>query len=1058
MSSKSPSPHESKLKGLYAVCVRRPVLAITLNLLIIVAGIAALMGIEVREMPNVDRPVVSITTTYGGAPPEVMDTEVTGVLEKAIARVAGIESMSSSSRYGLSRITVEFSDGVDVSEAANDVRDAVSGAVRNLPEDADAPSVVKADADADPVMRLVVTSDELRIEELSHYVDDVIVDRIASVPGVASVDVYGDQTPVFKVALDLQALSSRGLTVDELRNAVMDLSMDTSGGSLDTGDQELLVRARSDVQTAEEISNVKLNDTTRIRDVAFVSYGPKDAASGAYYNGKQAVGMGVLRAANSNTIEISNGIRAELERMRLQLPKDMEINISSDDATFIGGAIKEVVFSLLLSTSIVIGVILLFLGSIRVTLIPAVTVPVALIGALVGIWLAGFSANVLTLLALLLATGMVVDDAIVVLENISKRVQAGEGPRAAAILGTREVFFAVITTTATLAAVFIPISFLPGSVGKLFSEFGFVLAICVMLSSFVALTLAPMLASRLLHTKAYEETHQPSKLWQMIAHVGSRFEAFYSFSLDWTLRRPFVLLMIASAFVLWGASQYTSLPQQLTPSEDRAVVLLISSTPQGSSLDYTASKMQELENIVTQYVDNGEAKSVLSFVGMGGSVNRGFTVMVLKDWEERDRKQQEIVRELQRQTSQLPGLQVRIAQPNTLGIRGAGQGLRFAVTGSNYDALAKAADDVVETMRERHGDKIGFAFVSYETTQPQLLISVDRERAKDLGLSADRIASNLRILLEGSSVADLFVEDQGIPMVVEAGGIPLRATRDLENIFLKSRDGTMLPMSSIVSIEEEAVAPSLTREQQQRAVPVSISLNDDYDLATAIADMRAVADEVLPEGTNVTLLSEAAVLEQTTSNVYVTFLFAVLVVFLVLSAQFESFLSALVILSTVPFGVASAIISIGIAGGSINVYSQIGIILLVGLMAKNGILIVEFANTLREQGKSVFDAIHDACLIRFRPVVMTVVSTVLGGVPLVLAFGAGAEARIEMGWVVVGGLGFATLSTLFVTPAAYLLLARYETPRRHAEERLHSELDKALGTSSHDQAKTQPTD
>ncbi|WP_109317454.1 efflux RND transporter permease subunit [Pseudovibrio ascidiaceicola] len=1048
MTTDKNSTRESHLSGLYALCVRRPVLAITLNLLIIVAGIAALLGVEVREMPNVDRPVVTVTTTYSGAPPEVTDAEITSVLEKAISRTAGIESISSNSKYGRSRITVEFNDSVDVSEAANDIRDAVSGAGRNLPEDADTPVVVKADADADPVMRVVVTSDEMRIEELSKFVDDEIVDRITSVPGVASVDLYGSQTPVFKIAINVQAMSSRGLTPDNLRSVLEELALDTSGGSLETGDQELFVRANSDVKTAEQIGMVKLNETTRIRDIAFVSYGPERASSGAFYNGKRAVGMGIIRSANSNTIDISNDVRAEIERMQDQLPNDVEVNVSSDDATFIGGAIKEVVFSLFLSTSIVIGVMLLFLGSIRVTLIPAVTVPVALIGALVGIWLAGFSANVLTLLALLLATGMVVDDAIVVLENISKRVHKGQGPRAAAILGTREVFFAVITTTATLAAVFIPISFLPGSVGKLFSEFGFVLAISVMLSSFVALTLAPMMASRLLRTKNYEDTHKPSAAWVVISNMGTAIERWYSSTLDWTLRRPFILLGAATLFVIAGASQYTSLPRQLTPTEDRSVIFMIASTPQGASLDYTAGKMSELEYIAQPYVDNGEARSIMSLVGMGGQINRGFLVMSLKDWAERDRSQQEIVNELQRKTAKIPGLKVRVAQPNTIGIRGAGQGLRFAVTGTNYNELAENADDIVAEMQARYGDKVGFASVSYETTQPQLLVSVDRERANDLGLSSDRIASNLRMLLDGSSVADLFVEDDGIPMVMEAGGLPLQSTRDLENIFIKSKDGTMLPMSSIVSIEEEAVAPSLTREEQQRAVPVTISINEGYDLAQAISDMKEVAAEVLPEGTNVTLLSEAAVLEKTTSNVYMTFLFAILVVFLVLAAQFESFMSAFVILCTVPFGISAAIISIGLTGGSINVYSQIGIILLVGLMAKNGILIVEFANTLREEGRSVFEAIHDACLIRFRPVVMTVVSTVLGGVPLVMAFGAGAEARIEMGWVIVGGLGFATLSTLFVTPAAYLLLMRYTTPRKASEEKLHSELDKALGTTN----------
>ncbi|MTI16713.1 efflux RND transporter permease subunit [Rhodobacteraceae bacterium RKSG542] len=1032
------------LSGIYAVSVRRPVLAIVMNLLLIVAGIAALMGVEVREMPNIDRPVISVTTMYSGAPPEVIDTEITSVVEKAVARTSGIQTISSNSTYGRSRVTIEFEDGVDVGEAANDVRDSVGAISGRLPEEADLPIVVKADADADPVLRLVVSSETMKIEDLSQLVEDDIVDRFASVPGVASVDVYGSREPIFKIAIDISALSSRGLTYDELRKILLELAMDTSGGALETEGQEIYIRANSDIETAEDIAMVKINETTRIKDVAVVTYGPDDAATGAYINGKQAVGMGIIRSANSNTIEISDGVKEAIERLKTQLPEGVNIQITSDDAIFVSNAIWEVVISLIMATAIVVGVIMLFLGSLRITLIPAVTVPVALTGAIAGIWIVGFSANILTLLALLLATGMVVDDAIVVLENISKRLEKGEGPRAAAILGTREVFFAVITTTATLAAVFIPISFLPGSVGKLFSEFGFVLAICVMLSSFVALTLAPMMASRLLRNKTRDETRRISILWFAIEKFGRACVELYSKLLNLSLKAPLVVVAVSVAFCTYGYFQYFNLPQELTPTEDRSFIFMVVRTDQGSNLDHTRSKLAQIEGIAQKYVDNGEAETIMSISGMGGSKNRGFIIMSLKEWSERERGQSEIVAEMNRQVQQIPGAMVFIMQPNTLGVRGAGQGLRFALIGADYDTLSRSAQELSNALQDQLGDKIGRIDISYDTTQPQLRVHVDRERAKDLGLSAETVASNLRMLLDGSEVAELFIEDDGIPMVMEAGGMPLRSTRDLENVFIRSGDGTMIPLSSIITIEEEAVAPSLTREEQQRAVPMSVGLTDGYDLAQSVDDMRRIADEVLPSGVNTILLSEAALMEQTSSNVAITFAFAVLVVFLVLGAQFESFISATVILATVPFGVAAAIIAMGLAGGSVNVYSQIGIILLVGLMAKNGILIVEFANQLREEGKSVYDAIHDACLIRLRPVFMTVISTVLGGVPLVLASGAGSEARMELGWVIVGGLGFATIATMFLTPAAYLLLARFSKPRHMEEQRVIDEMEKAI--------------
>ncbi len=1035
---------EADLKGVGALFVRRPVLAVVLSLLIVLSGLAALLGVEVRELPNVDRPVVTVTTYYTGATPEVIDTEVTSILEKAVGRSPGIVSVSSQSRFGRSRITAEFSDATDVETAANDVRDAVSRVTRQLPDDADDPSIVKADADADAVMRLAVRAPGMSVEEVTQLVNDRIVDRIAAVAGVADVTVYGDRDPVFTIAVDPLAVASRGLAPDDMKEVVADLAANVSAGSVKTDKQELVVRADNNIKTVQDIARLKIDENTRISDVAHVSYGPERRTTIFSANGESGVGMGIVRQAKSNTIDVSNGVRAAVAKLNESLPHGVTVQVMSDDADFISGAISEVVLSLFLATGIVILIIFIFLGSVSATLIPAVTVPIALCGTIAAIWFAGFSVNVLTLLALVLATGMVVDDAIVVLENIMRRISKGDGPRAAAVIGAREVFFAVITTTATLAAVFIPISFLPGSVGRLFSEFGFVLAISVMLSSFVALTLAPMMASRLLKAKKSEaEQKSPSFLRRGVSALGLRFQRIYGWGLEFSLKAPSVVIAGSLMFCVFGVVQYESLPKELTPREDRGLVFLSVRTPQGASVEYTRNKIRQIETIIQKTIDAGEGESFLSIAGTGGTSNGGFIFLKLLPWDERERNQALIAAEINRQVSRLTGVKVYVRQPNTLGVRGAGSGLRFALSGGDYDVLDAAAQNLTQKMQDELGEKIGRVSIDYDTTQPQLLVHVNREVAKELGVSVQNIAQLLRLLLDGDTAAEVFIGDDSIPVNIEAGGAPLRTTRDLENLFVRTKDGTMVPLSSVVSIEETAVAPQLNREAQLRAIPVSIGLADGYDLATAVEDMRAIADEVLPPGVTTTLLSEAALLEQTSSNVFITFGFAIVVIFLVLAAQFESFISAMIILLTVPFGLAAAIVAITLTGGSINVYSQIGIIMLVGLMAKNGILIVEFANQLREEGQDVESAIRDACLLRLRPVMMTMISTVLGGLPLVFAFGAGAEAREALGWIVVGGLGFATLSTLLVTPAAYRLLAPFSKSRNASELRLAEEMKAA---------------
>ncbi|MEP3280445.1 MAG: efflux RND transporter permease subunit [Stappiaceae bacterium] len=1021
-----------ELKGLPALCVRRPILAVVMNLLVVIAGVAAIFAVEIRELPSTDRPVVTIRTTYSGATPETVDTGITSVLEAAAARTPGVSSISSSSRYGSSRITVEFSPSVSIDTAATDLREAVGAESRKLPNTAETPVVVKANDDDDPIIRLAVTTDTMPVEALTRIVDNQIKDRLAAVPGVASVNVYGDRQPVFSIKLDLKALASRGLSPADVQSAVERVAMDTPAGSMSTGGSEILVRTKISLKSVDDIQDLRLDEYTRIGDIAQVTYGPDEISSYLRNDSKTGIGLGIVRQAQSNTLDISEGVADAVGEIQLNLPDDVTLQVTSDDAVFIGAAIKEVLKSLILSTAIVILVMLVFLRSATATLIPALTVPIALIGTVATIWLVGFSINILTLLALVLATGMVVDDAIVVLENIVNRRKKGDGKMAAAVRGTREVFFAVVSTTATLAAVFIPISFLPGTVGQLFSEFGFVLAIAVTISSFVALTLAPMLASRFVGEP--REKSKPG--W--IDRFGTQCSNVYRVLLRAALAAPIVIIVISTLFAGFSYHLFTVLPQELTPREDRSLVPILVRLPQGSELDLTNLKMKQVESVALDLQVKGEVDSVFSITGRGSS-NTGFIIARLVPWDQRERGQAEIVADINEQLREIPGIAAFARQPNTLGLRGGGSGLRFALTGSNYDVLSDAALILTRTMEDRIAG-FGSFDIGYDTTQPQLSLKVDRDRARELGIDLTDAAAFVNIVLDGREIAEIHEGDDAVPIMLQPGGQPFNDPNDLENLFLRAGDGTMLPLSTIVEITDTAVAPQLTREARMRAVPISVSLEDGYDIESAVRDLNAIGQEVLPQGVGITLLAEAALLQETSSGLELVFLFALVIVFLVLAAQFESFSSSVIILLTVPVGLASAVFAIALTGGSLNVYSQIGIVMLVGIMAKNGILIVEFSNQLRDQGLSVRDAIEQACMRRLRPVMMTMISTVLGGLPLVMAFGAGAEARSALGWIVVGGLGFATVSTLFLTPVAYNLLARASGARSSDEKRLIEEL------------------
>ncbi|MGQ0565879.1 MAG: efflux RND transporter permease subunit [Gemmobacter sp.] len=1019
-----------------ALFVRRPILAFVLNALIVLAGLAALSSTEVRELPDVDRPVVTVSTDFPGAAPETVDREITAAIEGAAGRVAGVKSISSSSRFGASRVTVEFRDDVDLDVAATDLRDAIARIANTLPDEAEDPRTVKADANSDAVLRIAVTSARLSPQDLTLLVEDLVEDRLLSAPGVADLQVFGDREQVFRVDIDQMQLAGRGLTLADVRDTLRNVAFDAPAGSLSSDRQSLLVRTTASITTAAQFEALEVAPNVRLGEVAMVTLGPDTGQSILRANGQTGIGLGIIRQAQSNTLDISEAVAQVIDELRPILPEGVDIFITSDSATFIKGAIHEVEIALGLSVLIVTAIIWLFLQDVRATLIPVIAMPVSLIGTLAAIWLVGFSVNILTLLALVLATGMVVDDAIVVLENIVRRRSEGMGARAAAVLGTQQVFFAVIATTTTLAAVFIPLSFLPGQTGGLFREFGFTLAISVLLSSVTALTLCPVLASRMLKgADAGHATGGP------VVWLGDRLAGFYRWSLHRCLDAPLVALTVAGLFAATAVLLFGGLRQELTPPEDRGVILFQVQAPQGVALDYTNGKMRQIEAILEPYRASGEVISVFAITGQGGQDNRGFMVASLADWSARVRSQQAIAAEINAQLSGVIGVRAFAIQPNSLGIRGAGQGLSFALVGDDYGSLADAARALVDVMGENPA--FGQVRLGYDTTQPQLFIEVDRTRAEDLGVDIDGLGEALQAVLDGRSVGALYLGDRSFDIKMVSTSVAVNDPGDLERIFVPTDDGQMVPISAFVTLTERAVAPELSREVQLRSVPVTAGLTPETGLGEALAEVRRLAEGLLPPDARIEPLAEAASLGETSSGLLLTFGFALVVVLLVLAAQFESFVSAVIVMATVPLGLACAVFALVATGGSLNVYSQIGLVLLVGIMAKNGILIVEFANQLRDEGADVRRAIEAASNIRLRPVMMTMVATVLGGLPLVFATGAGAEAREVLGWIIVGGLGLATIATLYITPVAYLLLAGLSKPKAAEEARLSRELAEA---------------
>ncbi|NMQ18999.1 efflux RND transporter permease subunit [Candidatus Competibacter phosphatis] len=1017
--------------------IQRPVFAIVVSLLIVVGGIMALRDLPVRELPDVDASVVTVTTTYTGAAPAIVDTEITELIEGAVARIDGVKRIESGSSEGVGQTRITFTTGRDIDSAAADVREAVGSLANRLPEEADEPRVVKADSDSQPVMRVSLTSDRLSGEDLTDLAERVVVDRLTTVSGVGEVTVSGARRRAIRVWLDSEALAARGLTVGDVETALRRANVELPSGRLESSNRQLAVRVDSRLKTIEEFRSLAIAQRDgypiRLSELAKVELGVEDDRSLVRTNGENSITLRIIRQSRANTLAVSAGVRAELERIRPQLPDGVRMIVATDDALFIQASIDEVVVTLLIAVGVVVLVIFAFLYSLRATLIPALTIPVSIIGAFMLLAALGFSINLLTLLALILAIGLVVDDAIVVLENAQRRVDHGEPPLVAAYRGTRQVTFAVLATSAVLVAVYVPLSLLGGEIGKLFQEFGLVLAAAVAISTFVALSLTPMLCSQLLGRGA-----APNRFMRAAERAFAALERGYRAALGGALAMPLVVLTTAA--LLSGAALllYRNLPQELVPSEDRGVFFISIKAPEGATLAFTDAGVRKIEQILQPLFARGEAWRLVSIVGRGDS-NQAFVVVGLSDWSQRARGQQAIVNALRGDLRNIPDLRAIPISRSSLGRGASSQAVQLVIGGPDYPTVVAWSEAIMARARDNPG--LTSIDSDYQASQPTLRVEIDRALADELGIPVERIAATLQTLLASREITTYIDRGREYSVLLQAQAIDRRQPGDLAGIFVRAdKSGELAPLGAVVELREDDSALTLRRFDRLPAVTIDASLVGDYDLGRAIVDLNRIAAETLPVEARVSFTGAAESFLETSGGLYFTFGLALLIVFLVLAAQFESFIHPFIILLTVPVGVTGALLALSLTGQSINLYSQIGCVLLIGLMAKNGILIVEFANQMRAQGLDTRAAVLAGASQRLRPILMTVLSTVLGAVPLALATGAGAESRIAIGVVVIGGLLLSTTLTLFLTPVLYDLLARFTRPVNAIERRLTAQL------------------
>ena len=1004
------------------VSIRRPVFATVLSLLIVLVGAVSYDRLQVREYPRIDEPVVTVNTRLAGASSEVVESQVTKPLEDSVAGIDGVDIISSISRAEQSQITVRFSLAKPPEAAAADVRDRVSRVRGRLPDSADEPVITKVEADASPTIWLAFTSDRLSPLELTDIVNRIGKPRVQMVPGVADITMPGERKPAMRIWLDPDRLASYGLTVQDAEDALRKQNLEVPAGRIENQQREFTVTAMTDLNTPEQFAAVGLRTvsgptgpyTVRLGDVARIEVGPASDRNSVRLNGRQAVGLGLIRQATANPLDVSREVRAALPRLRQDLPAGVSVEVANDNSVFIDRSVKAVYTTIAEAVVLVALVVFAFLRTLRASVIPLVTIPVSLVGAFALMAIAGFTVNTLTLLALVLAIGLVVDDAIVVLENIHRHIEDGMAPFQAAIKGSREIGFAVIAMTLTLAAVFAPLAFTPGRTGRLFVEFALTLAGAVVVSGFVALTLSPMMCSLLLKHQA-----KPGRFdaWMegLLNRVTQRYEALLQSALN---HRWIVLLVMALAGGL-SAWLYSQTRSELAPIEDRGVVLATVNAPDGATLAWTERYMLAIEGIAGKHP---EFDRIFAVAG-NPSVSQGIAFLRTVDWTERQRSTLDLAKIMQPHFQALPGVTAFPVTPPSLGQGFRERPLNMVITTSDsYPALARAVQAVQAEIARNPG--IVQPDSDLRLNKPELRVSVDRERAADAGVSVDQVARTLETMLGGRTVTRFKRGADQYDVIVQTDAVGRTTPQDIERLFVRGRNNAMVPMSALVKVEESVAPRELNHFNQRRSASITANLAPGYSLGEALTFMDDATAKVLPAGYATELNGVSREFRVSSGALGLVFVLALVFIFLVLAAQFESFVDPLIILISVPLSMVGALLALRWSGGTLNVYSQIGLITLVGLITKHGILIVEFANQLRHQGKTVADAVRLAAAQRLRPILMTTGAMVLGALPLALASGAGAESRRQIGWVIVGGMSLGTLLTLFVVPTVYALLAR----------------------------------
>ena len=1002
------------------VTVNRPVFAAVLSLFVILIGLASYDKLTIREYPDIDRPVVTVTTIYTGASSKILERDVTEIIEDSLSGISGIREITSESRDELSKIRVEFTLETNLDTAANDVRDKVSRIAALLPDDADNPRIAKSDSDARAIMWIGFSSDILTSIQLNDYLDRNIVDRLSIQPGVASITIGGERKYSIRIWMDPEQIASRQLTIVDVIRAIKNENIERGAGRFESTEREVGLKLDSKLKTLDEYSKIVIrhfgDSKILLSDVAKIEIGPESERGFLRANKKSAIGLGIVRQTKSNVLDVANNIKDELELIRPSLPESIDMSIGYDQSKFVNESINEIRFALTVSMILVILIVYYFLSSKAATIIPAVTIPISIIGTFFIIHVFGYSLNVLTFLALVLAIGLIVDDSIVVMENIKRRIENGEDNYTAAINGAKQITFVVIATTLVLVSVFLPLSFMGGKTGRLFIEFGVVLSFAVIISSFVALTLTPMMCSKLLKK---DEDQSERKLF-------IKFKKFYEASLLASQNKPKIVYSVTIIFIIISVLLFQFLPKELAPSEDRGIFIVSVNAPEGSSLDYTDNMVKKVENVLEEYVNKGEIKTVFAIVAPGfsgqpGNVNSAFIFASLTPWENR-RHQREIVREIFPKLISMPGAMIFTINPPSLGQSPFKSPVRFVISGTNYDQVGEWGESI-----KNISEDIGLrsARIDYKVDKPRINLKINRDAASNLGVSADDIATTLDALYASRKVTKFSKDGLTYNVVVKADDKYLVDVSNLDNIYIKSSlTKELIPLSNLVTNSVEATSKSLKRINRLPSVTLSSSIAPGSSLGVILDELSKASSDILPSNAKISYAGASKEYYETGYKLELTILLAILVVYLVLSAQFESFRNPLIIILTVPITMTAGIYSLFVTGGSLNVYSQIGFLMLIGLIAKNGILVVEFANQLKDEGVKISKAIIESSIIRFRPVIMTTISTLLGSIPLIISSGAGAESRFAMAVVVFGGIALASFITLYLIPALYLLIEK----------------------------------